>query len=108
MNVLDAVGTKGAYEHIFVNLGSGKQYTCIKKAWTRLRKEADLSNIRIHDLRHQYASMLVNEGRSLYEVQQLLGHSDPKVTERYAHLAASTLQQAANSVAPRLGRPSGL
>jgi integrase len=108
MHVLDAVGTKTNYEYIFINLGTGERYRCIKKTWTRLRKEAGLSNIRIHDLRHQYASMLVNEGRSLYEVQQLLGHSDPKVTERYAHLAPSTLQQAANSVAPRLGRPLGL
>jgi len=108
MHVLDAVDTKTNYEHIFINLGTGERYRCIKKTWTRLRKEAGLSNIRIHDLRHQYASMLVNEGRSLYEVQQLLGHSDPKVTERYAHLAPSTLQQAANSVSPRLGRPLGL
>lgn len=108
MKVLCAVDTKNNYEHIFVNLGTGEKYRCIKKAWTRIRKEAGLSNIRIHDLRHQYASMLVNEGRSLYEVQQLLGHSDPKVTERYAHLAPSTLQQAANSVSPRLGQPLGL
>jgi integrase len=107
MDVLDAVGTKNNYEHIFINLRTGDKYRCIKKTWTRLRKEAGLSIIRIHDLRHQYASMLVNEGRSLYEVQQLLGHSDPKVTERYAHLAPSTLQQAANSVSPRLVRPSG-
>ncbi|MFT6908757.1 MAG: integrase [Oleiphilaceae bacterium] len=108
MSVLEAVGTRTNFDYIFVNLGTGERYRCIKKTWTRLRKEAGLSNIRIHDLRHQYASMLVNEGRSLYEVQQLLGHSDPKVTERYAHLAPSTLQQAANSVSPRLGRPLGL
>ena len=106
MQILSAVDTKNDYAYIFVNLDTGQRYKCIKKAWTRIRKEARLSDIRIHDLRHQYASMLVNEGRSLYEVQQLLGHSDPKVTERYAHLAPSTLQQAANSVAPRLGPPA--
>lgn len=35
---------------------------------------------------HQYASFLVNSGRTLYEIQQILGHSDPKVTQRYSHL----------------------
>ena len=40
---------------------------------------------------------LVNSGRTLYEVQQILGHSDAKVTERYAHLSSKTLQEAANT-----------
>jgi len=46
---------------------------------------------------HQYASFLVNSGRTLYEVQQILGHSDPSVTQRYAHLSTASLQEAANS-----------
>lgn len=57
-------------------------YTTIMKVWTRLRTKAGLPHLRIHDLRHQYASFLVNSGRTLYEVQQILGHSDSKVTER--------------------------
>ena len=48
-------------------------------------------------LRHQYASFLVNSGRTLYEVQQILGHADSSVTQRYAHLTSETLQAAANS-----------
>jgi hypothetical protein len=44
-----------------------------------------------------YASFLVNSGRTLYEVQACLGHSDPKVTQRYAHLSTKSLQDAANS-----------
>ena len=48
-------------------------------------------------LRHQYASFLVNSGRTLYEVQQILGHSDPKVTQRYSPLSSKALQDAANS-----------
>ena len=43
------------------------------KVWTRLREKAGLPDLRIHDLRHQFASFLVNSGRSLYEVQQILG-----------------------------------
>ena len=47
-------------------------------------------------------SFLVNDGRTLYEVQQILGHSDPKVTMRYAHLSTKALQEAANSAAAKI------
>ncbi|GAA0858872.1 tyrosine-type recombinase/integrase [Aliiglaciecola litoralis] len=106
LDVLAKVNTQDEFEYVFVNPKTGKPYACVKKTWHRLRAAAGLPKLRLHDLRHQYASMLVNVGRSLYEVQQILGHSDPKVTTRYAHLAPSTLQHAANSVSLRLGRPS--
>ncbi|MEG1609694.1 MAG: tyrosine-type recombinase/integrase, partial [Bilophila sp.] len=57
-----------------------------------------LRDVRLHDLRHSFASFLVNSGRSLYEVQKLLGHHDPKVTMRYAHLATKSLVEAVNVV----------
>ena len=66
----------------------------------RIREEAELSNFRLHDLRHSYASMLVNAGHSLYEVQQALGHSDPKVTMRYAHLSKDSLHLKQPTVLP--------
>lgn len=50
------------------------------------------------------ASFLVNSGRTLYEVQQILGHSDPTVTQRYAHLSTDTLQDAANSASDYLDK----
>ena len=53
--------------------------------------------MRLHDLRHQYASFLVNSGRTLYEVQQILGHSNPTVTQRYSHLSSKALQDAADT-----------
>lgn len=97
LEVLDQLDTEGKYEHLFINKQTEKPYTTIMKVWTRLRAKAGLPHLRIHDLRHQYASFLVNSGRTLYEVQQLLGHSDAKVTQRYAHLSSKTLQDAANS-----------
>ena len=57
------------------------------------RDRADLSDVRIHDLRHTYASMLINSGVSLYEVQTLLGHSSMQMTQRYAHLEPNLLHQ---------------
>ena len=58
-------------------------------------------------LYNEYASMLVNSGRTLYEVQQILGHSDPSVTQRYSHLSASALQAAANSASLKITQAGG-
>jgi len=66
------------------------------KTWDTVRKKAGLHDLRIHDLRHSYASILVNSGRSIYEVQTLLGHSDTKMTQRYAHLSNESLMKAAS------------
>ena len=52
----------------------------------------------MHDLRHSFASFLVNAGRSLYEVQELLGHADIRTTSRYAHLSRERLFAAVESV----------
>jgi site-specific recombinase XerD len=52
----------------------------------------------VHDLRHSFASFLVNAGRSLYEVQELLGHADIRTTSRYAHLSRDRLFEAVEAV----------
>jgi len=97
LEITRQLDTRGEFEHLFVNRQTGKPYTTIMKVWSRLRAKAGLPFLRIHDLRHMYASFLVNSGRTLYEVQACLGHSDPKVTQRYAHLSTKSLQDAANS-----------
>jgi len=97
LEVLQQLDTEGQFDHVFVNRQTGKPLTTIMKVWSRLRNKAGLPHLRIHDLRHQYASFLVNSGRSLFEVQQVLGHASPNVTQRYSHLSSKTLQEAANS-----------
>lgn len=97
LDVLKQLDTEDEFDHLFINRQTGKPYGTIMKVWSRLRRSAGLPHLRIHDLRHQYASFLVNSGRTLYEVQQILGHSDPSVTQRYAHLSSRSLQEAANS-----------
>jgi site-specific recombinase XerD len=84
---------------VFINKQTRRPYTTIQKVWNRLRNAADLGHVRIHDLRHQYASFLVNSGRTLYEVQQILGHSTSKETQRYSHLSTATLQSASSCAA---------
>ena len=102
LEVLESVGTQGAYEYVFPNKRTQGPYTRFGHAWNRLRANAGLPHLRLHDLRHQYASFLVNSGRSLYEVQQILGHSSPTVTQRYAHLSTKSLQEAASAASARL------
>lgn len=53
-----------------------------------------MGHVRFHDLRHSTASMLINQGVDLYVVGQILGHSSPATTARYAHLAQATLKKA--------------
>jgi integrase len=102
--VLEQLKTQGTSEYLFPSPVSGKPFVAVTMQWYRLCKKAEIK-IRIHDLRHGFASMLVSGGRSLYEVQQILDHSDPKVTMRYAHLSSKTLQEAANAgsvIVPRV------
>ena len=83
---------------VFANPKTRKPYVSIFCSWNTARAKAGLADVRIHDLRHSYASFLVNAGRSLYEVQRLLGHTQIKTTQRYAHLSHDTLLDATNSV----------
>lgn len=84
---------------VFPNPDTGKPYVHIFYAWDVTRKRAGLPELRIHDLRHSFASFLVNGGRSLYEVQKILGHTQVRTTQRYAHLSQNTLVEAANVAA---------
>jgi integrase len=83
LDIINQLDTEGKFDYLFVNRQTGKAYTTIHKVWDRLRRKAGLKIVcRLHDLRHSYASFLVNSGRTLFEVQQILGHSDPKISMR--------------------------
>jgi len=83
----------------------GKQRTDFKGPWLRIRQAAGLPpGFRFHGLRHNFASTLVSNGVPLYTVQKLLCHKDATTTQRYAHLADSTLRDAVN-VSGRLLAP---
>lgn len=100
--VLDQLEIGSSSPFIFVSPNTGQPYTTIMKSWERIRALAGLPHLRIHDLRHSFASFLVNSGMSLYSVQQILGHSDPSVTTRYAHLSTKSLQEAANCASMKI------
>ena len=85
------------FDAIFANPETGKPFTTITRVWYRLRKAAGIEKMRIHSCRHQFADLVISSGRSLYDVQVLLGHSDPRVSQRYARLSMHTLKEAANT-----------
>ena len=102
LNLLKQIDRKESDVYVFTNRKTNKPYVQIFKPWDRLRKKAGLPKLRLHDLRHSFASILVNNGASLYQVSQLLGHADTRVTQRYAHLSTDTLLLAANTVSDKL------
>lgn len=102
ITVINVLDTKGDYDHLFINKKRKLPYVNIAKVWEDLRNKAGLPKLRLHDLRHQFASFLVNDGQSLYTVQQILGHSDPSVSARYAHLSTSALQLASSSASKQI------
>ena len=88
---------KGKYPDCpYVFHKDGKQLTPgqVSKAFERACKKAGITKFRFHDLRHDFASNLVQKGQSLYHVQRLLGHKDSRMTQRYAHLRVDDLRKA--------------
>ncbi|MEA2011749.1 MAG: tyrosine-type recombinase/integrase [Verrucomicrobiota bacterium] len=69
-----------------------------KKVFFGALETAGIEHCRLHDLRHTYASILVNNGVSLYKVKELLGHRDISVTQRYSHLQDDSLREATANV----------
>jgi len=106
MNLLSAMERKGDW--VFANPKTNKPFVTMFASWNTARKKAGLSDVRIHDLRHSFASLLINSGRSLYEVQRLLGHTQIKTTQRYAHLAPETLLAASNAATLAVGSIMGV
>jgi integrase len=78
----------------------------LKRPWQRITTHAKLENLRIHDLRHTFASIAVGQNMSLYMVGKLLGHKSPETTARYAHLARDPIQRGINEIGElMLGKP---
>ena len=98
LSLLDTVPMHDGCPYVFANPKTLAPYVSFYISWNTVRKSVGLSDVRVHDLRHSFASFLVNSGRSLYEVQRILGHTQIKTTQRYAHLSQDSLLAAANEI----------
>jgi integrase len=92
----------GRSHWVFPAARGGGCYSLPYKDWQRVAARAGLPGVRMHDLRHSYASVAVSDGISLYITAKLLGHRQSRTTERYAHLHDDPVRAAAERTAKRL------
>ena len=110
LQVLSELPRKTGNAHVIVGKKQGTHLVNIKDSWNAIRKEAGLDDVRLHDLRHSFASVGARAGMSLPVIGALLGHRETATTARYAHLSDDPLRSAAESIgeeiadAMRLGR----
>lgn len=105
--VVDIIKTQAAKgsEWVFPNPDTGEPFTHIRKTWTAACKSARVRQVRIHDTRHSFASLLASGGISLQVVGNMLGHTVAQTTQRYAHLYDDALKSAAETVADHVAPP---
>lgn len=105
--VLQAIPRFKGCAYIVPNPKTLKPFQSIFRSWDSARRAAKVGDCRMHDLRHSAASNLVNSGQSLYVVAKVLGHSQTRTTERYAHLNSKVLLEAVNAAAQVTGTTWG-
>ena len=110
IDVLKAIPKLEDNPHVITGRIEGQYLTDMQKPWRRLRKRAGLDDLRIHDLRHSFASDALQLGQDLTMIGKLLGHTQVQTTARYAHLKTDPIRAAADQVskaiADALAQPS--
>ena len=101
--VLDALPRSEDNPWVIAGRLPGSHLTDLQRPWRRIRARAGLSDVRIHDLRHSFASRALALGESLTMIGKLLGHTQVQTTARYAHLARDSVQTAAAKVTGSIG-----
>jgi integrase len=99
IEVLEKIERVEGNPWVIVGTKSGARLTDLQPFWQRVRARAGLKDVRIHDLRHTFASTAVAAGQGLPMIGKLLGHAQVQTTARYAHLAADPIKDAADQVA---------
>lgn len=97
LDVLKSIPRRADTDFVFPGDGSA-HYVGLQKAWEHIRVEAGLEDVRLHDLRHTFASVAAGNNHSLPIIAQMLGHAQTRTTQRYAHLADDPVHSAINDV----------
>ncbi|MDE0391589.1 MAG: site-specific integrase [Rhodospirillales bacterium] len=77
--------------------------TAVELIWNRVRADAGLRDVRLHDLRHSYASMALAQGETVLTIGRLLGHRDPATTLKYTHMSDTMVREAVDTIGDALG-----
>jgi len=88
--------------HVLPGERSGRHLVNIEKTWRRVRHDAGLDDVRLHDLRHSFAAIGAGAGLGLPVIGALLGHTETSTTARYAHLAADPVRAANEAIGRRI------
>jgi integrase len=99
VEVLNGIDRPEGNPWVIVGIKPCAHLTDLQPFWQRVRSRAGLNEVRIHDLRHTFASVAVSAGQGLPMIGKLLGHTQVQTTARYAHLAADPVRAAAEQVA---------
>lgn len=98
LDVLARIERQPENPYVIAGEKPGQHLTDMQRPWRRLRKRAGLPDLRIHDLRHSFASGALALGEGLPMIGKLLGHSQVQTTARYAHLADNPIRSAADRI----------
>jgi integrase len=107
MELLNRLPRLSGNPYVIVGSRHGQHLKNLQKPWGRIRGAAKLPDVRIHDLRHSFASIAAASGMSLPVIGKLLGHTKSATTERYSHLAADPLKAANEAIGQQLAKLLG-
>lgn len=102
LEILSKIEREENNPYVIRGKNDGAHLVNLQKPWRRIRKAAELNDVRIHDLRHSFASIGAAAGLSLPMIGALLGHSDSQTTQRYAHLIGDPVKLAASQIGSRI------
>ena len=102
VEVLDKLPRLAGNPHVIPGSKAGAPLVNLQKPWRAIRAEAGLEGVRLHDLRHSFASVAVARGGSLPVIGKMLGHSNPQTTQRYAHLGNDPVARLAEETARQI------
>jgi integrase len=102
IQVLASVKRDPNSNYVLAGTSPGKPIVSLRKPWVNLCAAAKIQDLRLHDLRHSFASIGAADGLSLQMIGALLGHTQPSTTARYAHLAASPLHEAVDVIGAKI------
>lgn len=100
--VLNALPRREGNPYVILGDSPEGHYNDLQKPWRKIRAKAGMPDVRLHDLRHTYASVAVTNGIDPFMLKEIMGHKNLSTTLRYAHLADDAVQRAAGSIASRL------